>query len=357
MSVVVENKIYWVKEATDLLYSFVNDEKFPVNEIKEAQNLSGVELEAAETSFCIDLRNKLIKKLKLNSEIEKYFKTFTTSKYCLANLILFNISGNYYTDTKSARKHILEAFYRFPLTDYPSFSHGDYAINFDHNKRQNITKSIQSGDWSNDEQLTLFALFNDFEAFLDPLLKLIDQTILLFKPYEEQMQSQTLKFQKYWETVFENESYLKIFAMFGVLIDQDREFEIKWIPSIIRPYGVSGTISDDVDRIIINSGILMRKEFLRRETNIGKQEILNALKVLSDSSKLEILLFIKDQAAYGNQIANKLKLTTSTISYHMEALSNAGLVTLNKKDNRVYYQLNKNYLKSLLTTLEDTLMK
>ncbi|MFR1852473.1 MAG: ArsR/SmtB family transcription factor [Beduini sp.] len=52
------------------------------------------------------------------------------------------------------------------------------------------------------------------------------------------------------------------------------------------------------------------------------------------------MLFIKDKAAYGQEIANHLNLKTSTISYHMEALINVGLIIVEKQNNRIYYRLN-----------------
>jgi regulator of sigma D len=66
--------------------------------------------------------------------------------------------------------------------------------------------------------------------------------------------------------------------------------------------------------------------------------MLFLMKMLSDKSKFEILRICKDKAMYGQQVANHLKLTTATTSYHLNALVNVGYLSLNVEANRIYYQ-------------------
>lgn len=81
------------------------------------------------------------------------------------------------------------------------------------------------------------------------------------------------------------------------------------------------------------------------------------LKLLSDPSKYAILCRVKDQARYGLQLAKHLNLTTATISHHVNALSNAGLLSLEKDANRVYYRMNKEHLGMLLDQLREDLLE
>ena len=68
------------------------------------------------------------------------------------------------------------------------------------------------------------------------------------------------------------------------------------------------------------------------------ERMLFLMKMLSDKSKFEILRICKDKAMYGQQVANHLKLTTATTSYHLNALVNVGYLSLNVEANRIYYQ-------------------
>lgn len=83
----------------------------------------------------------------------------------------------------------------------------------------------------------------------------------------------------------------------------------------------------------------------------SNKQIADALKILSDESKLEILSLLKERRYYGGELARKLKLTTATISHHMSILVGNGLVTISKEMNRVYYALNEATIEKLL---EDT---
>lgn len=95
------------------------------------------------------------------------------------------------------------------------------------------------------------------------------------------------------------------------------------------------------DYHILDVGITFDCEFKATKNTYSKEQLCNGLKLLSDPSKFEILRFISDKKAYGQEIAAELGLTTATISHHMNALMLLGLINLEKVDNRVYYQMNK----------------
>ena len=82
--------------------------------------------------------------------------------------------------------------------------------------------------------------------------------------------------------------------------------------------------------------------------------LLEKLKCLSDKSKYEILKMLNTEPMYGQQIAQKLNLTTATISYHMNALSLNKLVTINKRDNKAYYSINKEEIDKICSLLKNT---
>lgn len=98
-------------------------------------------------------------------------------------------------------------------------------------------------------------------------------------------------------------------------------------------------------------------DIVRIAQNLGasdtSEEICSVLKVLSDKSKFEILVYLsKHKTAYGAEIAKAMKLTTPTISYHMQALINAHLIKIEKRNNRLYYSINESQLKHFLQSVE-----
>lgn len=113
---------------------------------------------------------------------------------------------------------------------------------------------------------------------------------------------------------------------------------------------------EDKDILFVFWGIVLIRKMLHEEDNITKEQMCSTLKLLSDPSKFDILTFISHKKAYGAQIANELNLSTPTISYHMQALMNAQLVTFEKDNQRLYYHLNREYLKGFLQQVEKTLL-
>ena len=88
----------------------------------------------------------------------------------------------------------------------------------------------------------------------------------------------------------------------------------------------------------------------------NRKRLINLLKLLADESKFEILALLKERRRYGGELAQELKLTTATISYHMGILAGSGLVTLQKEMNRVYYELDEKAIRKILDQIEESLL-
>ena len=80
------------------------------------------------------------------------------------------------------------------------------------------------------------------------------------------------------------------------------------------------------------------------------------LKLLADKSKFEILSYIRDKEAYGSELAQRLGLTTATISHHMSALLNANLAEMKRMDKRIYYTSNQKALEEALEYIKAQLL-
>jgi len=82
----------------------------------------------------------------------------------------------------------------------------------------------------------------------------------------------------------------------------------------------------------------------------GDNEInkkLNVLKNISDSTRFKILMLLKDDDLYGQQLADKVGITMPTISYHMNFLLAGGMVETFERGHRIYYKLRKEAFKEI----------
>ncbi len=86
--------------------------------------------------------------------------------------------------------------------------------------------------------------------------------------------------------------------------------------------------------------------------NIARQ-----LKVLADPSRIKIIRLLARETLYGKQIAERLTLSTATISHHLEALNSAGLLLLEKEKNIKYFHTNKSAIRLLSNRLVHHLLE
>lgn len=79
---------------------------------------------------------------------------------------------------------------------------------------------------------------------------------------------------------------------------------------------------------------------------------LNIFKVLSDKRRRDILIMLKDGRKNAGEIAVKLGISPSDLSYHLKLLKNADLVMEYKSKNYVYYEINTTVFDELILWVE-----
>lgn len=100
---------------------------------------------------------------------------------------------------------------------------------------------------------------------------------------------------------------------------------------------------------IIFQGVLADKlDLYQKNLENAKEMLPPILKILGDKSKFEILCLLKSHGRYNLEIAEELQLTPATASHHMSMLLSNHMVTVEKKDGRVYYQLNQETLREIM---------
>ncbi len=78
----------------------------------------------------------------------------------------------------------------------------------------------------------------------------------------------------------------------------------------------------------------------------------NIFKVLSDKRRRDILVMLKDGRKNAGEIAEKLGVSLSDLSYHLKLLKSADLVMEYKSKNFVYYEINTTVFGELILWVE-----
>lgn len=88
---------------------------------------------------------------------------------------------------------------------------------------------------------------------------------------------------------------------------------------------------------------------------ISAEKVLAAIKVLGDENRVKTIEILNNSPCYGYELSQKLGISSSTISHHLSLLSDIGVISPVREENKVYYQVNKDKIRKLLKQFEDML--
>jgi len=116
-------------------------------------------------------------------------------------------------------------------------------------------------------------------------------------------------------------------------------------------------ISPHKIRVFDNKELLLVFDARNDNTYTTKRgdEVSNALKVVSDRVRLDILRQLIIAPTYGKVLAARLDLTTATISHHLEQLKNLNLIKEEKVKNIKYFSANMEEVDKLLSKFKEYL--
>jgi DNA-binding transcriptional ArsR family regulator len=85
-------------------------------------------------------------------------------------------------------------------------------------------------------------------------------------------------------------------------------------------------------------------------------EVCEAIRLLADQTRFDIVCYLRDRDAYGQELAAKFGLSRNTIHHHMTKLLAAHLVKCTVDGNRVYYRADEKGISRLLERQRELLL-
>ena len=79
----------------------------------------------------------------------------------------------------------------------------------------------------------------------------------------------------------------------------------------------------------------------------------DTFKALSDPVRREILTMLKEKRMSAGDIASKFDMTGATVSYHLNILKKAELITEEREKNFIYYSLNTSIVEEVMMWLSE----
>lgn len=130
---------------------------------------------------------------------------------------------------------------------------------------------------------------------------------------------------------------------------------------VLRPFlfGLDTNLSAQSpgEPVQVYCGILRRPlQAMLSSTRGPEYQVYNAIKLLGDKTRFDILCYLKDRKAYGQELSARFGLSRNTIHHHMSKLLAARLVTCTVDGNRVYYTIDRASVSELLDRQRDLLL-
>lgn len=201
--------------------------------------------------------------------------------------------------------------------------------------------------------------FEEVELLLGKAYEALEETKELWQPLQEE-------FYHYWLARLQKKTlaeYLMEQLNYTLEENENGGLILPWItgtnqfamsgPPVYRGGKRTGKDICRIGTMLEHTGILTAAV----SPSAQKKHVASVLKLLSDESKLEILTLLKEKSYYGGELAQKVNLTTATISHHMSTLLTSGLITVSKDKNRIYYGLNEKNIRDILDQVKGMLLK
>lgn len=222
---------------------------------------------------------------------------------------------------------------------------------------------------SKENCIKLQSCYLDYDAHLNTLLNYIERTIAILQKHDKELCKLLNDMKIYWKNKLNGLDIIEYFALNSELVASLPQNPLGTIitPDICAPFRQGISVDSDEETGEFTSpytvplGILLCDERPPEFTEGGASYVKNteyyltALKLISEKNRFEILSQIKNAPAFGNEIANRLGLTTATVSHHMNLLLTNNLVNYKQEGTRLYYYTNQEMLTMCVQFVRDEL--
>jgi DNA-binding transcriptional ArsR family regulator len=196
----------------------------------------------------------------------------------------------------------------------------------------------------------VFDFFQEVKTSINELVKLLEDYYPLCMSVLEKNKSSIQEFNNYLIGGVEKDGEAFIRKITRGLIDFQGIEEIYVTSTFFNSHSLGFNGNGSKLYLVIGTTFEETAEEIYGEEQIEIN--LNILKNLSDKTRFQILMLLKDNEMYGQEIAEKIGITMATVSYHMSYLLIANMVFIDKVGHKGYYKLNKEALRKNIDFLK-----
>ncbi|MGT2771341.1 winged helix-turn-helix domain-containing protein [Streptococcus marimammalium] len=213
---------------------------------------------------------------------------------------------------------------------------------------------IETSDLKADEKWYWLQAFKHPQEFMTGLCDLILTFQPIYQPFYQKYQKEREEFAKTFEI---EKTLLKVGTIGEEFVSKllDSPYKIFFLSPYLIVLSIIqySSLTNLPSFITVSSKIT---ELLDTKEQLDNDDLTTLLKVISDVTRYDILIASTKPNIKIKAIAENLGITSSAVTFHIQKLINSKLLTINKTDDNVKYNLNKELLKDVIKKLENDLL-
>jgi len=215
-----------------------------------------------------------------------------------------------------------------------------------------IMKLLKEQPLDNEIKWNLLCLIEDPITYVEKFTELINRYLPLYEEIKKKYNNKFEDFILWLEEQIKTHGTDYINHHFEIV--NFNQFEKVYFSYSIFDLG-STYLGTDENQCYLYLGMLF-KQYVQQK--LDKQDVekhLMVYKNFSDKTRFDIIRMLIEKDCFGQEIAEKLGITTATVSYHMDYLLGASLVQVTRKSRKIFYSINKDVVRQSILFLEQEL--
>lgn len=227
----------------------------------------------------------------------------------------------------------------------------------DINNEKDFFDFIDKQEISSEEKWTIQCMYFKFYDYLERTYVILKEAVKVLYECEDKVNRLQKDFFDYWTKYLNNNSNIN-FIKYMTGADSEDSIDVLNIRMSLGLFNsIKVELGEKNNSNNMKLGLLFDHSFNISIKGNNRDRIYRDLKIISDKSKFDILMYIKNKEEYGQELADKFNLSKPIISHHMNALLSTSFVKLRKDNNRLYYSMNKDNIKRFYKELEKIVLK
>ncbi|HFU4111735.1 TPA: ArsR/SmtB family transcription factor [Streptococcus suis] len=194
------------------------------------------------------------------------------------------------------------------------------------------------------------AIRNPLET-VERSVHLLDKMLPIYQPYFEQARAEREEFAQEFdiEKLYRESKQLSMTGLDALGVETAQFF-------VLSPwnywFAYYGNEQFDHMKVALLASCRIDQMLLSND-ELDLDDLTTALKVISDSTRYQVLVELTKPHAKSKDIAERLSITGAAVSFHTQKLINGDLLLFNTKDSDVKYSVNRDLLQQVIDKLKE----